>query len=176
MYEVIKKGRKHNLSINCQLDFFDKLVKPILLYGCEIWGSGNNDILEKVHLKFCKIILHLKTTTPNCMIYGELGLYPLDIDIKLRNILYWAKLITGKDTKLSIISYRLLYLSQNNDCQFSWPNYVESILNECGFSYVWLNQYFISEQWLKNSVKTCLQDQFQQTWHANIDTGFKNFK
>jgi hypothetical protein len=110
------------------------------------------------------------------MIYGELGLYPLDIDIKLRNILYWAKLITGKDTKLSIISYRLLYLSQNNDCQFSWPNYVESILNECGLSYVWLNQYFISEQWLKNSVKTCLQDQFQQTWHANIDPGFKNFK
>jgi hypothetical protein len=87
------------------------------------------------------------------MIYGELGRYPLDIDIKLRNILYWAKLITGKDIKLSIISYRLLYLSQNNNCQFSWLNYVESILNECG-----LYQYFISEEWLKNSVRTHLQD------------------
>jgi hypothetical protein len=173
MYEVIKMGRKHNLSISCQLDLFDKLVKSILLYGCEIWGFGNNDILDKVHLKFCKIILHLKATTPNCIIYGELGRFPLDIDIKLRNILYWAKLITGKDIKLSIISYRLLYLSQNNNCQFSWLNYVESILNECGLSYVWLNQYFISEEWLKNSVKTCLQDQFQQTWHANIDTGSK---
>ena len=85
MYEVMKKGRKHNLSISCQLDLFDKLVKPILLYGCEIWGFGNNDIFEKVHLKFFKIILHLKATTPNCMIYGELGRYPLDIDIKLRN-------------------------------------------------------------------------------------------
>jgi sorbitol-specific phosphotransferase system component IIC len=53
MYEVIKKGRKHNLSISCQLDLFDILVKPILLYGCETWGSGNNDILEKIHLKFC---------------------------------------------------------------------------------------------------------------------------
>jgi hypothetical protein len=31
----------------------------------------------------------------------------------------------------------------------------------------------ISEELLKNSVKTCLQDQFQQTWHANIDTGSK---
>ena len=50
MYEVIKKGRKHNLSISCQLDLFDKLVKPILLYGCEIWDSDNNDILEKVYL------------------------------------------------------------------------------------------------------------------------------
>jgi hypothetical protein len=52
----------------------------------------NNDILEKVHLKFCKIILHLKVTTPNGMIYGELGRYPLDMDIKFRNILYWAKI------------------------------------------------------------------------------------
>jgi hypothetical protein len=80
------------------------------------------------------------------MIYGELGRYPLDIDITLRNILYWSKLITGKDIKLSIISYRLLHLLQNNNCQFAWLNYVESILNECGLSYVWLNQYFISEQ------------------------------
>jgi len=88
MYEVIKKGRKHNLSISCQFDLFDKLVKPILVYGCEIWGLGNNDILEKVHLKFCKIILHLKATTQNCMICEELGRYPLDIDMKLRNISY----------------------------------------------------------------------------------------
>ena len=43
------------------------------------------------------------------MIYGELGRYPLDIDIKLRHILYRSKLIIGKDIKLSIISYKLLY-------------------------------------------------------------------
>ena len=29
------------------------------------------------------------------------------------------------------------------------------------------------EQWLENSVETCLQDQFHQTWRANIDTGSK---
>ena len=38
MYEVLKRGRTHNLSIECQLELFDKMVKPILLYGCEIWG------------------------------------------------------------------------------------------------------------------------------------------
>jgi hypothetical protein len=106
MYEVIKKGRKHNLSISCQLDLFDILVKPILVYGCVIWGSGNNDILEKVHLKFCKIILHLKATTPTCMIYGELGRYPLDIDIKLRHILlmkYWFNHIYDRPHSFNIL-------------------------------------------------------------------------
>jgi hypothetical protein len=50
------------------------------------WGFGNNDIFEKVHLKFFKIILHLKVTTPNGMIYGELGRYPLDMDIIVEDI------------------------------------------------------------------------------------------
>ena len=41
------------------LDIFDKTVKPILLYGCETWGFGKNDIIERVHLKFCKLLLHV---------------------------------------------------------------------------------------------------------------------
>ena len=53
LYEVLKLGRVHNLSISCQLDLFDKMVKPILLYGCEVWGYGYNEILERVHLTFC---------------------------------------------------------------------------------------------------------------------------
>ena len=33
MYEVIRRGKRHNLSIECLLDLFDKIVKPILLYA-----------------------------------------------------------------------------------------------------------------------------------------------
>ena len=29
---------------------------------------GNNDILERVHLKFCKLLLNLKTSTPSYMV------------------------------------------------------------------------------------------------------------
>ena len=86
MYKVLKLERKHNLSITCLLSLFDKMVKPILLYGCKIWGFGNNDVLEKIHLKFGKVILNLKTSTPNYMIYGELDRYSVEIDIKIRII------------------------------------------------------------------------------------------
>jgi hypothetical protein len=47
-----------------------KMIKPILLYGCEVWGFGKNEVLERVHLKFCKILLNLKSSTPNYMVYG----------------------------------------------------------------------------------------------------------
>ena len=95
-YEILKRGKFHNLSISCQFDLFDKMVKPILLYGCELWGVSNCDIIERVHLKYCKLLLNLRSSTPNCMIYGELGRYPLYIDIKQRMVSYWIKLITGK--------------------------------------------------------------------------------
>lgn len=75
MYAIIKKSRELNLSIDCQLDMFDKMVVPILLYGSELWGFENLCIIEKLHLKFCNLVLSLKT--PNFMIYGELARYPL---------------------------------------------------------------------------------------------------
>jgi hypothetical protein len=74
------------------------MVNPILLYGCELWGLSNCDIIERVHLKYCKLLLNLKSSTPNSMIYGKLGRYPLYIDIKQRMVSYWIKLITGKQS------------------------------------------------------------------------------
>jgi hypothetical protein len=103
MYEVLKIGRMHKLSIKCLLDLFDKMIKPILLYGCEVWGFSDNDIPEKIYLKYCKILLNLKTSTPSYMVYGELGRYPIYIDIKIRTACYWARLIVDKQTKYSYI-------------------------------------------------------------------------
>lgn len=65
MYGVIRKIRNFNLPLNCQFDLFDKVVLPVLLYGCEIWGFENLDIIERVHLKFLKTVLNLRSTTPN---------------------------------------------------------------------------------------------------------------
>ena len=132
MYEVLKKGRLHNLSIQCQLNIFDKTVKPILLYGCETWGFGKNDINERVHLKFCKLLLHVKTSTPNFMVYGELGRYPIDIDIKVRMISYWSKLILGNQSKISSLSYKLLYIKDFQNIFFTcaWLNKIRCILND----------------------------------------------
>ena len=33
------------------------------------------------------------------MVYGELGRYPIDIDIKVEAISYWARLLSGKQAK-----------------------------------------------------------------------------
>ena len=60
LYSLLSKARTLQLPVNIQIDLFDKLVKPILLYGCEVWGFGNNDVIERVQLKFLKYILNAK--------------------------------------------------------------------------------------------------------------------
>jgi hypothetical protein len=131
---------------------------------------GNNDILERVHLKFCKLLLNLKTSTPSYMIYGELGRYHIEIDIKVRLISFWTKLCCGKESKLSAIMYKLCFqMSVEDRCHFLWLNKISNILNECSMSNIWNTQTFLNSTWLINTVKLKLRDQFEQTWHSLID-------
>lgn len=47
MYDILRKGRTNNLSKSCHLDLFYKIVTPMLIYGSEVWGFENIDVLEK---------------------------------------------------------------------------------------------------------------------------------
>jgi len=55
-------------SIICQ--HFDSFVGATLNYACEIWGFGKSKEIERIHLKFCKILLNVKTSTTNMGVYG----------------------------------------------------------------------------------------------------------
>ena len=49
---LISKARKLKLPIDIQLELFDSLTCPIVLYGCEVWGCENIMLIEKLHKKF----------------------------------------------------------------------------------------------------------------------------
>jgi hypothetical protein len=109
-----------------------------MLYECETWGFGNNEIIDRRHLKFCKLLLHLKTSTPDYMVYGELERRPIGIDSKVRMIKFWCKIIMGKQSKMSHICYKLLYNKNFIKDDFSsWIKNIQDILNKCGLSYIW---------------------------------------
>ena len=117
--------RSLNLSYDVQFDLFDKTIKPILLYGCEIWGFGNTDIIERIHLKFLKLIFKLKRSTPSFMLYGELGLTPITTDIQARMVAYWSKLLENKNFKITSTLYTEIYHIHTNGIYKS--KYIENI-------------------------------------------------
>jgi hypothetical protein len=80
------------------------MIAPILLYGCEVWGVEDVSVVDKFQLKYLKIILQLKQSTPNVMIYEELGITPLSTQIKSRVLNYWGKIVNSKHDKIISIT------------------------------------------------------------------------
>ena len=52
MFSLIKKSRKLGLDFDIQLQLFDSLILPILLYGCEVWGFKKLICICSI-VKFC---------------------------------------------------------------------------------------------------------------------------
>ena len=75
-FSIYTRIRNQPIPIDLQLKLFDSIVEPILLYGLEVWGFENTIDIEWIHLQFCINILHLRESTPNYMVYGELGRFP----------------------------------------------------------------------------------------------------
>ena len=169
MFSVIGHCRKLQLPTTIAMDLFDKMVLPILTYGCEAWGHGNLELLEKLHLRFCKIILGVSKITASCMVYGELGRFPVDVYIKTKMLSYWAKLISGKPDKWSTRLYRVVVGLHNDGYIISeWCSVIQNTLNETGNSELWINQRPVNNEWLKLSIAQTLKDQFRQKWYAEV--------
>ena len=105
MYLLFMRINNLNLTIDLQLKLFDHTVLPILCYGSEIFVFENLQIIETVHNEFLRKITKAKTGTPMYMLYAELGRYPIEIHIKYRMIGFWNRIITGKQSKISLILY-----------------------------------------------------------------------
>ena len=171
VFSLLKNIKHLSLPFDLQIDLFEKTIKPILLYGCEIWGVGNNDVIEKVQLNYFKQICGLKRSTPSYMLYGELGIMPLEVDIHTRIISIWSKLIQHDATyRLSKMMYHIVYtLSNGNQIKCKWIEYVKELLCSLGFSGIWYDQTCTSKLWIVKAAKMKLKDLFIQKWRSGID-------
>ena len=57
----------------------------------------------------------------------------------------------------------------NRHSAYKWLDFVKSILDECGLSYIWFNQMFDgSKEVLLHLVEQSLKDQYRQSWHSQV--------
>ena len=170
LFGLKSRKEKYNLPIDIMLDLFDKMILPVLLYGCEIWGFENLDSIEIFYRKFLKYILKVNRQTTNCMVYGETGRTPLKVIIETRMVCYWHKISTGLNTKLS---YRLLYLlnklNEQNRYSSPWLKNIERILNSCNMNHIWLNPRSCKLDWLKKEISTKLVNVYKQDWQNDVN-------
>jgi hypothetical protein len=44
-------------------------------------------------------------------------------------------------------------LNEHGDTNLNWIYFFRTILNECGFTYIWETEHFNNKEWLKCAVK-----------------------
>ena len=91
LFSVKQSIFNNNVKPSVIFRIFDSLVKPIALYGSEVWFGyktfffnksikvmfemsfkGNNEF-DKIHTRFCKSVLGVNSRTSSFAVYSELG-------------------------------------------------------------------------------------------------------
>ena len=162
------------------LKLFDALVKPVLLYGSEVWGSliqSENNPINKFTNRFYRTLLGVPRNSSNAGVHSELGRFPIHINIYQSMIKYWFRLITLPTNRVASHCYWALLNS--NTKKDPWLNTIESIFKSTGQYFIWSNQKsmatndpkYLCRQ--KSFVCQTLQDISFQTVNEKIGTETK---
>lgn len=160
-----------NLNTKVFFHLFDAQVKPMLLYAAEVWGLCKLDIVESAHLFACKRLLCVSDKTPNSMVYGETGRYPLNVDATISCIRYWLKLCKMANTRIPNQAMHMLKNTMTlNGTTTNWVSKVKVCLETYGFQDVWENQGTIHETAFLKSLKQKLVDKFKEEWLVKLQS------
>ena len=129
-------------KLHCKL--FDQIIKPISVYGSEIWGTtlinkkDGNDFyksfddcpVEKLHINFCKYSLGVHKKATNSAVRGELGRFPIALSIFIQMLKFWFHMESSKNTILQ----HALAESKNLEHQVkkSWSSHITNLLTKTG--------------------------------------------
>ena len=167
-FSMLIKATRLNLPIDIQNKIFENVVFPILLYGSEVWGFQSIVMLEVFYRNFLKKLLKLRPSTPNCMVYGEVGALPLQVSVDKRVINYWLRLLNKHESTYSYIIYNIaLKLFTIGDYKTQWLCKVKCILDSCGLSYIWDNQSEINTNVCRKVIHRKIEDIALQQWYAD---------
>ena len=158
--------RDFKLKPSTMLNLFDSLVGSILQYNAEVWGNTKSKNIETLHLKFCKRLLGVKRTTSSMSVYGELGRYPLYVARYVKVVKYWFRLLNTDN-----IIMQKMYAYMLNDCnrgKVNWVSNVKRLLDQFGFSNVFVDPFSVTPKNFCLSFKNRIVDCFVQKWNNDI--------
>jgi hypothetical protein len=160
---------------------FDTMVQPVMAYTSELWGlMVSKDPTEKVHLQACKRFAGVSLRSPNNIIYGELGRFPLRIIYSVKSVKYWLRLMTMEDKRLPKQAYKmLLNLDIKGKC--NWVTQVRLLICQAGFGHVWIAQGVGNQAWFCAALKQRLLDMNLQDWRGALNSSdryrlYRSFK
>ena len=181
------------LTVNClvfghrQIIGSFNTIKPILLYGCEIWSSFNlksskyrngitlekifsKSLAERLQLKIYKFVLGVHKKSSNFAVFSELGCFPIYFDIVKTTLCYQNRLENlGNKFPVFKASYTESKLNSSKN-KPSWYSSSEALCNLVNCSSL-IN---LKPKNFKNKCVAKLRIYFISDWHktrTNLSDG-----
>ena len=183
IFKLKKDINNTNISPKLGCKLFDQLIKPIMTYGCEIWGAFPNYskienciktdcyLSEKYHIKMCKYLLGVPSRATNNGVLAELGRYPLYVGIILKAIKCYIRLLQTESNSLLYQAFIDSCILSNNGKE-SWVGFIRKILYENMDNNILNIMYSditnINIDYVCNHVKSNLITQFKDKWRKEI--------
>ena len=182
---TIIKSNYRIISLKSLLKIFDCVIKPILLYGAEVYGCGlvkldklylktndtkvfENNKLEKVCNKFYRFILGVHSKASNIGIKGELGRYPVLIDSIASNIRYWNKIVTERDKNSIVYNCYLYNFEVDQSGGNSWVTPIRTLHEKLNLNSLWENHGTIQIKRVVDYIKQQLHHLYEFTWNNEL--------
>ena len=162
------------------IELMEKMVKPVITYGAEIWGLNMHKCIEDVQVKSGRFILGLPSSSPRAAVLGDCGLTPIRIDCIIKAIKYWLRLIKLDETILCKSAYLMLY-KLDTAGRKTWAGEVRQLLESLGFNEVWEAQQIGNENIFLHELKSKLLRIECENWQTVVSnnnrlTSYRQFK
>ena len=167
MSYLLQITRHKEIPLKIMINLFDSFVASILYYSSEVWGFMTSEVIERLHRKFLRKLLNVKTTTSNSGIYGEFGRFPLHINIKCRKVKYFIKLFIDKKENC-ILQTVMIELDKAHNTNL-WTNKVKALLQRTGFYDIWLFPASVNLKIFLPIFRNRLIDIYVSEWFQDIN-------
>ena len=121
-------------TVRSMIELYEAVFIQILIFNCQSWShitKQNMLALERMQLKFLKLILWLPLSTPNVFIFLEYGVLPMEHEIQRRRITYLHHILNLKNTDPVKLAYEQgLKLSHEPN----WANDIKNLKMRYGIS------------------------------------------
>ena len=151
-------GLSFNQDVCMTLTLIDSLIKPILLYASDFWGSLKlplNNPIENLHMMMLKQLLGVQKQTSNIGVLLELGRTPLKLSAIKFAIKNWERIRMGKGDDRLIGSYR--------DDDISWDANIKTLLELNGTQNFYENEPDSEYPFIYKKLFQKLSDDFHRT-------------
>ena len=174
MFKLIKSFNGNPPGIYTCFHLFDHTIKPILMYGSELWGSylidakkdlytkWLSDEIEKCHLHFIRYILGVNRRTPKIAIYGETGRLPLLNEILCNVLKYWLRI---RQLPVNSLLYNVYVSNVDIYPLKSWVSAIEILAQKLNIG---RHDLLLSNIKMVQKVKILLKNTFVAKWNHDL--------